>query len=185
MVHRVRTTFGDSERTYGGDEFENWLFAPQRILQGNASGPAIWTLISSLVFDILRQNGYSNSFCSAISKEQFMLVGFAYVDDCDLIQSGQDPLEVAKSMQMVVQQWGDLMEVTGGALNLDLSKSYWYMVEYVWKHGKWIASDADIGTFDLVARNADNEFISLTRLNCDEESEILGLWMSPAGKIRK
>jgi len=40
MVHRVRTAFGDSERYYGGDE-------------GNASGPAIWTLISSLVFDIL------------------------------------------------------------------------------------------------------------------------------------
>jgi len=48
-----------------------------------------------------------------------------------------------------------------------------------------IASDADIGAFDLVARNADNEFISLTRLNCDEESEMLGLWMSSAGKNTK
>jgi len=185
MVHRVRTAFGDLERYYGGDDFENWLFTPQGILQGNASGPAIWTLISSLVFDILRKNRHSDSFCSAISKELFLLVGFAYVDDCDLIQPGQDPLEVAKSMQTVVQQWCDLMEVTGGALNLSPSRSYWYMVEYVWKHGKWIASDADIGDFDLVARNADNEFISLTRLNCDEESEMLGLWMSPAGKNTK
>ena len=119
MVHRVRTAFGDSERTYGGDNFESWLFAPQGILQGNASGPAIWTIISSLIFDILRQKGHSDRFCSAISKELYLLVGFAYVDDCDLIQSGQDPLEVAKSMQTVVQKWGDLMEVTGGALNLD------------------------------------------------------------------
>ena len=78
-------------------------------------------------------------------------------------------------MQTVGQQWGDFMEVTGGALNLDPSKSYWYMVECVWKHGRWIASDADIGDFDLVARNADNEFITLTRLNCEEESEMLGL----------
>ena len=62
-------------------------------------------------------------------------------------------------MQTVVQQWGDLMEVTGGALNnLDPSKSYWYMVEYVWKHGKWIATDAELGEFDLVARAADGEF---------------------------
>ena len=45
-----------------------------------------------------------------------------YVDDCDLIQSGQDPLEVAKSMQTVVQQRGDLMEATGGALDLKPSK---------------------------------------------------------------
>jgi len=36
MVHRIRTAFGDSERTYGGDDFENWLFAPQGIFQGNA-----------------------------------------------------------------------------------------------------------------------------------------------------
>ena len=28
MIHRVRTVFGDSELTYGGDDFEIWLFAP-------------------------------------------------------------------------------------------------------------------------------------------------------------
>ena len=142
----------------------NWLFAPQGILQGNASGPAIWTIISSLIFDILRKKGHSDKFRSAISKELFLLVGFAYVDDCDLIQSGQDPIEVARSMQTVVQQWGDLMEVTGGALNLDPSKSYWYMVEYVWKHGKWIASDADLGDFDLVARQQMVNSLSLVSI---------------------
>ena len=47
------------------------------------------------------------------------------------------------------------------------------MVEYVWKHGKWCTSDADIGDFDLVARNADGDYISLTRLNCDDESGTL------------
>lgn len=171
-MHRVRTAFGYSEISYGGDDFVDWLFAPQGAIQGNASG-------------VLRKEGHSDRFCSSISKELFLLVGFAYVDDCDLIQSGQDPLEVARSMQTVVQQWGDLMEVTGGALNLGPSKSYWYMVEYVWKHGKWIASDADLGDFDLVARAADGEFISLTRLNCDDKSEMLGLWMSPSGQNKK
>lgn len=126
------------------------------ILQGNAAGPAIWTILSSIIFEILWKKGHSDRFCSAISKELFFLVSFAYVDDCDLIQSGQDPREVARSMQTVVQQWGDLMEVTGGAINLDPTKSYWYMVEYVWKHGKWTASDADISDFDHVAQSADN-----------------------------
>jgi hypothetical protein len=51
------------------------------------------------------------------------------------------------------------MEVTGGALNLDPSKSYWYMVEYVWKHGKWCTSDADIGDFDLVAQQLEITFL--------------------------
>lgn len=137
IVHRVCTAFGDLEIPYGGDNFENWLLESQEILQGNASGPAIWTIISSLTFDILHKKGHIDRFCSTISKELFLLVGFAYMDNRDLIQSGQDPLKVAKSIQSVVQQWGDLMlEVPGSVLNLDPPKTYWYMIEYVWKHGK-------------------------------------------------
>jgi len=87
-------------------------------------------------------------------------------------------------MQGVIQQWGNLMEVTGGALNLDPSKSYWYLVEYVWKRGSWVAADAEIGGingFDLMARSADNELISLTCLQCNQASEMLGLYMAPSG----
>jgi hypothetical protein len=40
-------------------------------------------------------------------------------------------------MQRVIQQWGDLMEVTEGAVASE--KTYWYLVEYIWKHGKWTA----------------------------------------------
>ena len=41
MVHRVRTAFGDSNNTYGGDDLGNWENYAQGILQGNASGPSI------------------------------------------------------------------------------------------------------------------------------------------------
>ena len=34
------------------------------------------------------------------------------------------------------------MEVTGGSLRTD--KSWFYSVEYVWKHEEWIATDPDI-----------------------------------------
>jgi len=53
------------------------------------------------------------------------------------------------------------------------------------ENGKWIAADAELGDFDLVARAADSEFVSLTRLNCDDESEMLRLWMSPSGQNKK
>ena len=46
----------------------------------------------------------------------FVLIGFSYVDDCDLIQTGQDVVEVMTSMQQVVDSWTDEVEVTGGAL---------------------------------------------------------------------
>ena len=50
MVHRVRTNYGDSEQTYGGETHEIWENYPQGIFQGNTDGPDIWTELSSVVF---------------------------------------------------------------------------------------------------------------------------------------
>ena len=90
MVHCICTAFGDSKGTYGGDDIGNWEHEPQGILQGNASGPHIWTVVNLVVFNILRHKGHGSQFCTALSKEMFVLIGFSYVDDCDLIQTGQD-----------------------------------------------------------------------------------------------
>ena len=46
------------------------------VLQGNASGPAIWSVLSSVIFEILGQRGFSVHFCSAISKTLFLIVGY-------------------------------------------------------------------------------------------------------------
>ena len=62
------------------------------------------------------------------------------------------------------------MEVTGGALASD--KTNCYLVELVWKRGKWIAADAPL-EFDLITRTEDNDFVSLFRLSCSTASEIL------------
>ena len=44
MVNRIRTGFGDSTEIYGGDDIMDWQFTLQRVLQGNASGPIIWSV---------------------------------------------------------------------------------------------------------------------------------------------
>ena len=177
MVHRIQTGFGDATETYGGDDIIDWEFTPQGVLQGNASGPTIWSVLSLVIFEILHDKGFGVEFCSTISRELFLLVDFLYVDDCDLIQSAEDPLTVARSMQRVILQWRDLMEVIGGALASD--KTYWYLVEFVWKRGKWVAADAPL-EFDLIAKTEDNNFVSLKRLSCSSTaSEMLGIWMAP------
>ena len=157
MVHRIRTAFGDSEITYGGDDVGDWKIAPQGILQGNASGPAIWAVLSSVIFDILHKRGFGVPFCSTLSKVLFIIVGFSYVDDCDLFRCGEDPAEVLASMQALINNSGSLMEVTGGALRPD--KSWWYLVEYGWKRGKWVATDAGNNlTTSHLARRAVEKF---------------------------
>ena len=182
MIHRVRTYFGDSCVTYGGDEITNWLNQPQGVLQGNAAGPTIWSLLSSVIFDVLHNRGFAVEFCTTISKEVFKLVGFAYVDDSDLLTIGSDPVEVLTSMQQLINSWGELMDVTGGSLSVE--KSWWYMLEYIWRRGKYVAVDAGPG-LDLVAKTSGGTEISLKRLQTHESSKMLGIWIAPDGNKKK
>ena len=70
------------------------------------------------------------------------------------------------------------MSVTGGAISVD--KSWWYLVEYIWKKGRWVANDAGLD-LDLVATSTDGELVSLKRLYAHEASEMLGVWVAPDG----
>ena len=181
MIHRIRTVYGDSKITYGG-ELGNWENWPMGVLQGNAAGPAIWSVLSSVIFKILHKRGFSSNITSAISKQLFTLIGFAYVDDCDLFQVGNNPLEVLASMQSLINSWGNLMEVTGGSIRAD--KSWWYLIDYVWKRGKWVGNDSCMD-MDLIATDSNGELVSLKRLRCDQAAEMLGIWLAPDGNKQK
>ena len=54
MEHHICTAFGDSEAHYGNDREA----PPQGVLQGNGAGPAGWFAISTLMIQILRDQGY-------------------------------------------------------------------------------------------------------------------------------
>ena len=84
---------------------------------------------------------------------------FSYVDDCDLIEYGDDTTDILNSVQSLINIWTSLMEVTSGALWID--KSWWYVIEYVWRHGKWVASDSDLD-MDLVATDDHGERVALS-----------------------
>ena len=70
------------------------------------------------------------------------------------------------------------MAVTGGSIST--SKSWWYLVDYTWHRGKWIAVDAN-QDLDLVATSADGTPVSLRRLYASEASEMLGILVAPDG----
>jgi Reverse transcriptase (RNA-dependent DNA polymerase). len=59
MNHTVRTSFGDSTSSYGNDRTKKWSLPPQGILQGNGSGPAIRSILSSVIFCMLPKAGTS------------------------------------------------------------------------------------------------------------------------------
>ena len=75
---------------------------PQGLGQGNGAGPTIWSILSSTVFDVLHSEGYSSTFCSALSLGLLKLCGFAYVDDCDLVADGISVGDVYEKLQSVL-----------------------------------------------------------------------------------
>ena len=86
------------------------------------------SVLSYLIFYINEALGMS--FVAHSVKSYLSLPGYSYVDNCDLFQSSENLDEVlVSSMQHLINSWGSLMEVTGGALRRD--KSGWYFVKCV------------------------------------------------------
>jgi Reverse transcriptase (RNA-dependent DNA polymerase). len=138
MTHRARTAFGDSVLTYGDTSRESsWKLPPQGVLQGNGSGPAIWSILSSCIFQLLRQNGHCNSIKSSIRKLLLDLSGFAYVDDTDLLQVNNTVEEVVHYMQRKLTEWNQAVGITGGILSP--SKCWWYLITFKYIAGRWKA----------------------------------------------
>jgi len=77
-VHRIRTGFGDSTETYGGDDIMDWHFTPQGVLQGNASGPTIWSILSSVILGFAQL--YLNN-CSSWSGFRMWMIAISSNQD--------------------------------------------------------------------------------------------------------
>ena len=87
MSHKFRTSYWGSNPTYGRDtlpkKFRHFMM---RLCQGNGCAPQLWSIISSIVFSALRTQGFGIHFVNSFTAEIAQLVGFIYVDDCDIIQ---------------------------------------------------------------------------------------------------
>ena len=81
MKHQIRTGYGDSDCFFTG---ESWTVLPQGVIQSGMV-PAIWATISSVLFDIMRDEESGSPITSLIEKDTSTLLGFAFVDDTDLI----------------------------------------------------------------------------------------------------
>jgi len=135
MTHKVRTAFGDSKSMYGGWENKKWKLPPQGVLQGNGCGPAIWSILSSCIFQVLTNQGQRNTIKSAIRKLVLQLSGFAYVDDTDLLQVENTVEEVVRHMQKKLDMWNDAISCTGGILSP--TKCWWYLVTFNYIAGRY------------------------------------------------
>ena len=72
MTYFIRTTFGDSNTSYGGKQ--NVPF--QGSCQGNGASPAIWLVLSMYLVLLMKEEGHDTTILSPISGVALVLIGF-------------------------------------------------------------------------------------------------------------
>ncbi|CAJ1953161.1 unnamed protein product [Cylindrotheca closterium] len=129
--HRVRTGFGDSDRTFGptGD-------VPfQGCGQGNGAGPCIWVAISAILIDAMEAEGFGYKSNTALTNEEFFASCFCFVDDTDVMESNDNVETAGKDLLPLVQSaldlWSGGISATGGAINP--AKSFWWLIDFKWR----------------------------------------------------
>jgi hypothetical protein len=137
LEHEIRTVYSDSDKTYGG---KLWVIPMQGVYQGNGGRPIIWAVVSSPLLQIIEEEGFGMFFKASITNDTIWLVGFAFVDNIDLIQTGTDSLEssleVLQQMQEGINLWEGLVSATGGAIKV--AKITWWLINFIWEdNGRW------------------------------------------------
>jgi len=177
MQHYIRTAFGESTRSYGGDPSKP---APQGILQGNGAGPAGWFAICSIMIDCMKAEGYGYADVLSISQYAMNLVCFAFVDDTDLVHSTFDPsltsAELFDEAQAALLTWESLLSATGGALKPP--KSYWHCLDYSCVRGVWKPKRIQDAQGELILHNKGTPY-TIQRLEVHEAREALGIMSRP------
>jgi hypothetical protein len=138
MKQYMRTSYGDSKNSYSSKDA---AIPFQGILQGNGAGPTIWVLVSTPLLNMMRKADNGAHLLSAIGREAAHIVGYAFVDDTDLVQFDQRDIqitatEVMQEMQEGIDRWEGGLKATGGAIVPE--KSWVYPIDFKFDNeGKW------------------------------------------------
>lgn len=185
MEHRIRTAYGDSQESFGG---QRWTQTCSSIYQGNGAGPIIWATVSSPLLETLKELGFGARFESACSHQEHKFSGYMFVDDMDLVQTGRrddNGAMVANLMQQCIDCWAGLVKVSGGALNIQ--KCAWWLIDFEWQEdGNWRYKKILEVPGVLTAEDYDGTRKQILRKEVHEAFEtLLGVVLAPNGDETK
>jgi hypothetical protein len=133
MKFFLRTGFGNLTKFAGG----RIPIKTQGLTQGNGASPAGWTVISIIILNAHGKKGHGAKFVCLITKLSSHLSVILYVDDTDLLHINleKDKLvaQVHELIQASIENWGNLLIATGGALQL--AKCFYSIISYEWTNG--------------------------------------------------
>jgi len=179
-IHKVRTGFGDSKDHYGGSV---WLVPIHGIGQGNGAGPAIWAVVSTSLLNVLQEKCFGCEVVCPLSSKFFKFVGYAFVDDTDVIQSllVDNPEMARLQLQDTIHTWEHSLKTTCGAIVPE--KTVWWLVSFQWSGADWTYAGIQDSPGELQVNNISKVRKTIKRLEPHQAYETLGVYLSPVGNL--
>ena len=178
MRHYTSSAYGTSNTYYDTLLLMDIL---NGILQGNCFGPGTWAAVSTPLLDMMRGEGYGMTFHSPVTTDTLHIAGFSFVDDTDVVQTGQlsdSRSDLIQKTQAALNLWEGGLRTTGGALVPD--KSDWTFVDFEVVDGKWQYIDSR-NNEQLSVLNAQGVRENLDRLSTSTGRLTLGVHIAGDG----
>jgi hypothetical protein len=172
--HQVRTGYGDSSSSYRGLGHHTPMHG---IGQGNGAGPVTWAVLSSLLLNLLRSKAFGCKFKSPFSKEALQFVGYAFVDDTDIIVS-QASLDSYVEASHKLQKGG--LKATCGAIVPE--KTFWYLIDFS-SSGFWKYKSVANCPGSICFNDINGVRKQLKRCEIYDAQETLGVVLAPDGNL--
>jgi len=134
MQYYLRTGYGESKHSYGGKQDDPFMGYGQ----GNGAAPPGFSAVSSLIVNAYRRLGHGAQITTSLVRRLVQLCAVMYVDDTDLLHWAGSPTTTTRELILEVQratnEWGLLVQATGGALKP--IKCSIYLITYRFVHGR-------------------------------------------------
>jgi hypothetical protein len=120
-----------------------------------------------------------------LSSECFRFVGYAFVDDTDLIQSQlrEHPDQARHLLQQAIDTWESSLKATCGALVPE--KTAWWLVSFKWTGTSWSYASTQDSPGDLYVNDISSNRKTITRLESYQAYETLGVYLAPDGNLEE
>jgi hypothetical protein len=161
----------------------------QGALQGNGASPATWVIISSPLLNMLHDTGNKGYFLEAISKQLSHSVGYALLDDTDLVQfdawdQTMSTEEVIDKMQDSINRWEGGLKATGGAIIPP--KSFVYPIGFKFDDaGDWSYKSIDGIDYNFTVPDHNDNIQPLEQLNASVGKCTLGVYLALDGNNKE
>jgi hypothetical protein len=183
--YKLKTSMGVSDEFYENCQ----AFPIYGTGQGSGNSPAIWCIVSSVLFSCHQENAHGAYFCTPDKEMSVSLSMIGFVDDstgqvnsfCDNTQSQPELLRAI--MQLDAQLWSDLLWISGGLL--ELSKCSFHHIHFDFApDGTAMMRSGTFGAPLQVHDKLTDQLVTIKAKSVYTPHKTLGHFKAPAGQNR-